>query len=136
MVDGLRAAKKYLQADSSTKPSSKLFISGYSQGGHVAMATHKVIERDYSSEFTVTASGPMSGPHNMVKYVDAVMAGSPALGSTLFGPLLMTSYQKSYGNIYSAAADIYQAPYAATIESLFPTDTPIADLFAAGKAAG
>ncbi|KAI1690911.1 hypothetical protein Ddc_24584 [Ditylenchus destructor] len=49
--DGLRAAKTYLNSDSDVKPSSKLLISGYSQGGHVAMATQKVIERDYASEF-------------------------------------------------------------------------------------
>lgn len=133
MIDGLRAAKAHLMAESSVKPSSKLFISGYSQGGHVAMATHKVIERDYGGEFTVTASGPMSGPYNMVAYVDAIMGGAPALGSTLFGPLLMTSYQKSYGNVYASAGEVYQSPFDKTTETLFPTDTSVADLIAGGK---
>ncbi|MEH0167162.1 alpha/beta hydrolase family protein [Paucibacter sp. JuS9] len=134
MVDGLRAAKANLMADSSTKPSSKLFISGYSQGGHVSMATHKIIERDYSSEFTVTASGSMSGPYNMVGFGDVVTGAGPVnAGATLFVPLLLTSYQKSYGNMYASTAEAYQAPYAASIETLFPTDTPIADLIAGGK---
>lgn len=134
MVDGLRAAKAHLAADSSVKPSGKLFISGYSQGGHVAMATHKVIERDYSSEFTVTASGSMSGPYNMVGFGDIVTGTGPInAGATLFVPLLLTSYQKSYGNIYASTTEAYQAPYAATIETLFPTDTPVADLIAGGK---
>ncbi|MDI4633003.1 prolyl oligopeptidase family serine peptidase [Pelomonas sp. V22] len=134
MIDGLRAAKAHLAADSSVKPSAKLFISGYSQGGHVAMATHKVIERDYGSEFTVTASGPMSGPYNMVGFGDIVTGTGPInAGATLFVPLLLTSYQKSYGNIYASTTEAYQAPYAATIETLFPTDTPVADLIAGGK---
>ena len=65
MVDGLRAAKADLAAlNGATKPSGKLLITGYSEGGYIAMATHKIIERDYAREFTVTASGPMSGAYN------------------------------------------------------------------------
>lgn len=133
MVDGLRAAKTHLNAESSVKPSSKLFIAGYSQGGHVAMATHKIIERDYASEFTVTASAPMSGPHNLVKMVDAVMSGTVNAGATLFTPLMLTSYQKSYGGIYSSPSEVYQSPFDKTTEDLLPTDTPVATLIAEGK---
>ncbi|UZD54792.1 alpha/beta hydrolase family protein [Caldimonas aquatica] len=137
MIDALRAAKKVLTAESATKPSSHLFITGYSQGGHVAMATHKVIERDYAREFTVTASGPMSGPYNLAKMTTIINSdGTNAnvnAGGTLFTPLLLTSYQKSYGNIYSSPSDAYQAPYASTAETLFPTDTPIPTLIGQGK---
>ncbi|MCW5635107.1 MAG: hypothetical protein KIT17_17360 [Rubrivivax sp.] len=134
MIDGLRAAKAHLAAESATRPSAKLLLTGYSQGGHVAMATHKVIERDHASEFTVTASGPMSGPYNLVKFVDVVMGPGPiAAGATLFTPLLITSYQRAYGNIYTNLSDVYQAPYSSAGGRLFPTDTPIATLIAQGK---
>jgi Prolyl oligopeptidase family len=134
MVDGLRAAKALLATDSPVKPSGKLFISGYSEGGHVAMATHKIIERDYGSEFTVTASAPMSGPYNLVGFGDVVAGPGPVnLGATIFVPLLMTSYQKSYGEIYAKPSEVYQAPFDATAEALFPTDTPLATLIAQGK---
>ena len=134
MVDGLRAAKTHLNAASTTKPSDKLFISGYSQGGHVAMATHKIIERDYGSEFTVTASGPMSGPYNMVTFGDVVTGPGPInAGATIFLPLILTSYQKAYGNIYTTPSDAYQSPFDQFAETLFPTDTPIATLLQQGK---
>ncbi|HWP18507.1 MAG TPA: prolyl oligopeptidase family serine peptidase [Burkholderiaceae bacterium] len=137
MIDALRAAKKVLAAESPTKPSSQLLITGYSQGGFVAMATHKVIERDHSSEFTVTASGPMSGPYNLAKMTAAINSdpsnANVNAGGTLFTPMLLTSYQKSYGNVYSSPAEAYQAPYAATAETLFPTDTPIPTLIQQGK---
>lgn len=148
MVDGLRAAKAHLKAAAtSTSPSTQLFISGYSEGGHVAMATHKVIERDYASEFTVTASAPMSGPHNMAKFVSQINSGPdvcPTLGTsdvnctvnagaTLFTPLLLTGWQKSYGNLYSSAADVYQAPYGAATETLLPTNLSIEELLGTGK---
>lgn len=135
MIDGLRAAKAHLNAASTVKPAAQLFVSGYSQGGHVAMATHKVIQRDHASEFTVTASGPMSGPYNLVGFGDIVTSpgGQVNAGATIFVPLLLTSYQKSYGNIYASPSEAYQAPYAATAETLFPTDTSISQLIAQGK---
>jgi hypothetical protein len=134
MVDGLRAAKAHLAQASSTKASSKLFLTGYSQGGHVAMATHKVIERDYASEFTVTASGPMSGPYNLAGLVDVVATTGPVnAGATLFVPLLLTSYQKSYGGVYSQVGDAYQAPYAATAENLLPSTSSVTTLISEGK---
>jgi poly(3-hydroxybutyrate) depolymerase len=147
MVDGLRAAKSYLASDSAVLPNSQLFITGYSQGGHVAMATHKIIERDYAGEFTVTASGPMSGPHNMIKFASQINSGPdvcPQIGSddpnctvnagaTIFTPLLLTSWQKSYGDVYKSAATVYQPAFAATSEDLFPTDVSLGDLIAAGK---
>jgi len=134
MIDGLRAAKTHIAAESPTKASAKLLITGYSQGGHVAMATHKVIERDHASEFTVTAAGPMSGPYNLVKFIDVLVGPGPiAAGATLFGPLLITSYQQAYGNIYSNISDVYQAPYSSAGGRLFPTDTPIDQLIVQGK---
>ncbi|WP_269631357.1 alpha/beta hydrolase family protein [Pelomonas sp. BJYL3] len=133
MVDGLRAGLAHLKAESSTKPSDKLLISGYSEGGHVAVATHKVIERDYGSEFKVTALAPMSGPYNMVGFGDVLVNVQPNAGATVFWPLVLTSYQKSYGNVYASPSEAYQAPFDATIETLLPTDTSIADLMAAGK---
>jgi len=134
MIDGLRAAKTHLVAESATKPSAKLLITGYSEGGYVAMATHKVIERDYAAEFTVTAAGAMSGPHNLVKFVDVIVGPGPvAAGATLFAPMLITGYQRAYGNIYANLSDVYQVPYVTAGDRLFPTDTPIDQLIAQGK---
>ncbi|WP_431259464.1 alpha/beta hydrolase family protein [Roseateles chitinivorans] len=134
MVDALRAAKTYLNGDSAVKPSARLLVAGYSQGGHVAMATQKVIERDYASEFTVTAAAPMSGPYNLVGFSDTIVNTGPVnAGATLFLPLMLTSYQKAYGNIYSAPTDVYASQFAATAETLFPSKQSISDLIAAGK---
>jgi hypothetical protein len=134
MIDGLRAAKAHLATvTTAVQPSAKLLLSGYSQGGHVAMATHKVIERDNASEFTVTASGPMSGPYNMVGFGDTVVNVRVNAGATLFSPMVLTSYQRAYGNIYAKATDAYQAAYAATAENLLPSTKTVNTLIAEGK---
>ena len=43
----------------------QIFIFGYSQGGHGAMALFKELETEYADEFTVTACAPMSGPYDI-----------------------------------------------------------------------
>jgi predicted esterase len=132
MVDALRAARKAFSRIGATD-SGKLFLSGYSQGGHASMATHKAMQTTYASEFKVTASGNMSGPYSLVKTFQTVYAGGVNLGATIFTPMILTSWQKAYGNMYSTPSDVYEAPYAATIETLIPGPNTTTQLFATGK---
>jgi hypothetical protein len=127
MIDALRATKAALGSLGGTA-SNKLFITGYSQGGHVAMATHREIQNKYGSEFTVTASGPMSGPYGLDRFGRQVFSAAGPIngGANLFTPLLVDSFQNSYGNIYSKASDIYQTPYDTTVVGLLPSVNPTA----------
>jgi hypothetical protein len=53
--------------------------------------------------------------------------------STLFMPMVLTGYQKSYGGIYTATSDVYEANYATGFESYFPGKVSYTDLVATGK---
>jgi pimeloyl-ACP methyl ester carboxylesterase len=121
VIDALRAAKAALAGLGGTA-SAKLFITGYSQGGHVAMATHREIQNFYGTEFTVTSSGPMSGPYGLDRFGKQVFSATGPIngGANLFTPLLVDSFQNSYGNIYTKASDVYQAPYDMTAVGLLP----------------
>jgi predicted dienelactone hydrolase len=132
MIDALTAARKALGKviASSTTDNGKLFISGYSQGGYVAMATHKALQ---AAGQTVTASAPMSGPYALSAFGDAVFYGNVDLGSTIFTPLLTTSYQRSYGNIYASPGDVFEDAYAGSIDNLLPNGLAIDQLIANGK---
>jgi len=48
-------------------------------------------------------------------------------------PLITTSYQNAYGNVYTATTDIYDPMYATGIDTLLPTTTPLTTLFTQGK---
>jgi hypothetical protein len=74
----------------------------------------------------------MSGPYALAAFGDAVFYGNVNLGSTAFFPLLINSYQKAYGNLYSSLTDIYEPAYATGIDTLLPTDTPFSTLTAPG----
>jgi len=118
MMDALKAAQAALPGLLSlTTASAKLFVTGYSQGGHVAMATHKALQ---AANIQVTASAPMSGPYALAAQSDATFLGQVNAGSTIFTPMIITSAQKTYGNIYSTPGDFYESAYATGIESLLP----------------
>jgi len=133
MIDALTAARTALGSIPTTTASTKLFVSGYSEGGHVAMATMRALQ---AASIPYTAAAPMSGPYALEATGDAIFGGQVNLGSTVFGPLLSTSYQRAYGNFYQSptdASNIYAAPYAATIDAILPSNTPLATLFQQGK---
>jgi pimeloyl-ACP methyl ester carboxylesterase len=127
MIDALAAAKSALPAG---KAGSKLFITGYSQGGYVAMATQRAMQL---AGTPVTASAPMSGPYALAASLDAIFYGNVALGSTAFAPLAINSFQKAYGNIYTTPADMYETAYGTGIESLVPGPYDFTTVYSSGK---
>jgi Prolyl oligopeptidase family len=132
MIDALAAARTALPLASGllTKDGGQLFITGYSEGGYVAMATHRAME---AAGMKVTAAAPMSGPYALAALVDAVFYGEVNRYAPLSSTLLLIAYQKTYGDIYSNAADVFEDQYAAGIDALLPSSTPIDQLYAQGK---
>jgi len=132
MMDALTAARTALPntMSSATSDNGKLFITGYSEGGYVAMATQRAME---AAGKAVTAAAPMSGPYALEALFDGIIFGAVDLGSTANAALVTTSYQHAYGNIYSATTDVYSATYATGIDTLLPSTTPLDTLFANGK---
>ena len=55
-----------------TQDDGRLFVTGYSQGGYVAMATQRAMQ---AAGMKVTAAAPMSGPYTLAAFVDAVFYG-------------------------------------------------------------
>jgi len=131
MMDALTAARAALPNTFTpgTSDNGQLFVTGYSEGGYVAMATVKTMT---AAGQTVTASAPMSGPYALEALIDAVFLGSVNIGSTAFAPLFVTSYQETYGNIYSQPTDIYEPQYAPNMFELLPSPSPLDTLFANG----
>ena len=131
MINILAAARTALPETltSATSDNGQLFVTGYSEGGHVAMATQRALQ---AAGATVTAAAPMSGPYALEAFGDAIFFGSVNLGSTVFAPLLVSSYQHAYGNLYSAPSDIFSTTYATGIDTLLPNALPLDALFSSG----
>lgn len=129
MIDGLTAARSALPTSAQASDNGQLFITGYSQGGYVAMATHRAMQ---AAGMTVTASAPMSGPYALLALVDAEFEGQVSGGAPAVSTMLLTAYQHSYGNIYSSANDVFAPQYAPGIATLLPSALSRSQIYAAG----
>jgi Prolyl oligopeptidase family len=120
-IDAVRAARNWMAANG-VAASGKLFLFGSSQGGDVTMATQRAMERDYGSEFVVTANVPTSGSYDLENsVVQQLMDDSgddPAAVSKTI--LLTTAYERAYGDIYNSPTEVFQLPWANTVEGLLP----------------
>lgn len=119
MIDALTSARQVLSSQKIAE-SGKLFITGYSQGGHVALATHRALQ---AAGVTVTASTGQSGPYALSALIDGAFGGQPSLGATFFTPLMANAFQQAYGNLYTSASEFYNSTYATGIETLLPNPT-------------
>jgi dienelactone hydrolase len=131
MIDALTAARSALptSAAPTTTDGGKLFITGYSQGGYVAMATHRAMQ---SAGMAVTAAAPLSGPYALSAFADAIFEGQVDMDAPTNFTLLSTSYQNVYGNLYSSPSDVFAAPYSSDVTTLLPSTTPLSQLETAG----
>jgi len=107
-IDMMTAAKKLLR-DEYVQTDGRLFITGYSQGGHAAMGLHRDIQLKDLKEFNVVASAPMSGAYDL----------SGVQSESLFQPYEFPSYLpyllKSFHEIYQLTEgdfhSIFKSPY-------------------------
>ncbi|MES2261123.1 MAG: lipase family protein [Pseudomonadota bacterium] len=132
MVDALRAAR-VAYAALHIRPAPQLFLTGYSQGGFVALATQRAIQQQYAGEFNVTAVAGLSGPYALTQMADDIFSGRPSTGVTAYLPLLTTSGQQAGAALYASPDDLYEERYASGIETLLPGKTRLDDLVSKGK---
>ncbi|MDB6014527.1 MAG: hypothetical protein JWL65_6777 [Gammaproteobacteria bacterium] len=129
MIDSLAAARS-AYTTASTSESGKLFVTGYSQGGYVAMATHKAMQ---AAGTVVTAAAPMSGPYALAAFGDAIFMGEVDMSAPANFDLLVTSYQHSYKNVYTSPTDVFEAQYASGADELLPSATAITAIYSNGQ---
>ena len=129
MMDALTAARSALPvaAAANVTDDHKLYVTGYSQGGYVAMATHRALQ---AAGQTVSAAATLSGPYALAAFGDAIFLGEVNASATENVALLANAYQNAYENLYSQPTDIFAMPYAGDIAGLLPSTTPISTLYA------
>tara|TARA_Y100001933_G_scaffold229641_1_gene246098 strand:+ start:39 stop:1376 length:1338 start_codon:yes stop_codon:yes gene_type:complete len=111
MIRAVREAESLGMIPGMTTDNGELFLTGYSQGGHAAMATHKYIEEnDMLAEFNVLASAPCSGPYEITgAMADTILAASYSKPGYIV--YMLSAYQSVYGNLYNEYSDILRSPY-------------------------
>jgi hypothetical protein len=129
MIDALRAARLSYPEILRNAVHGKLYVTGYSQGGYVAMATLRAMQR-LPLEFHPAAVATGSGPYALSLTVDKEIEGAPSAQAPLLFDLLVDSYQASYGNVFAQPGDVFAAQYATRAPGLLPGAASEATLFA------
>jgi len=97
--------------------SGQLFLTGYSQGGHASLATHKMLESGSFPEVKLTASSPMSGAYDMTGVQSKTMFKN--YDQPHYLPYLILSYQYAYhlwpGDVY----EVFKEPYRTKMREVF-----------------
>lgn len=134
IIDALRAARLAGKQDA-VRLNGKVALAGYSQGGHASMAAQRAIEKDFSTEFDLRASAPMSGPYALSQtFLDnwnSPHGTGDALAPYLF-VYTLNSMQNTYRNIYGSAEQVLKPPYAEQVQGRFPGKERLMDMARAG----
>lgn len=119
-IDLMRAAREYLKDSMGVYFDGEVFVTGYSQGGHAAMATVKYIQdNNLMSEFNVVAAGPASGPYNLSGSQAEVLTSTNTYSNPGYVVYLLLAMDRVYGNIFQNYSDILKAPYDTLIPPYF-----------------
>jgi len=124
-IDMMRAVHE-LMKQNNVKTDNRLFITGYSQGGHAAMAMHKVIQEKYSKEFNVAASSPMSGAYDISGVQSKCMFEKYAFPSYL--PYLLKAYDEVYNLFDEDFTTLFKAPYDTVVAKYYDGNYDIWDI--------
>jgi len=129
-VDMLRASKFFVTNSLLASLNGELFIAGYSQGGHVTLALQRELETHHASEFPLTASAPMAGPHDLSGTMRDWMLSDATNDSPSYVGYILFGYDAVY-DIFDDASDVLRAPYATTLPPLFDGEHSSSEIDAA-----
>jgi dienelactone hydrolase len=129
VIDAIAAGKRLLSAQR-VRQSGKLFLTGFSQGGWVAMAVHRKLE---ATGQKLTASMPAAGSYLLTPLLDDLFLGRPIQGSTIYFPMALTAAQRARAGVYGDPAQFFSPRYAAGIEDVLPAPGPFAAHVRAGR---
>jgi dienelactone hydrolase len=121
-IDLLRAVRSW-SATNSLAFNDQVFLCGYSQGGHATMALHRELQTYHTAEFTVTASAPMAGAHDLSQTtLDDFLSGRE-LPNPYYVAYFLAAYQDVY-QITNSWSDWLVAPYDSILPPLLENRVP------------
>ncbi len=119
-VDIVESART-LAARQNTQVGSRLFVSGYSEGGAVAMWTVRDLEHKSGALYAVSAAVPMSGPYDLLDTTRKWLLASPTDQQEFVIRLYLISYMAYYFHKSTGVklTDYFKPAIALTISQAF-----------------
>ena len=96
------------------------FISGYSQGGHAAMALARDLTTTaYGDEFPLSGAVPGSGPYDISGTQFPQTFEFETYSNPAYLAYNVIGWNSVYGTLYDDLSEVFQEPYASTMLDLF-----------------
>ena len=113
-IDLLAAAKNVL-SDLKVRQNGKLFVFGFSQGGHAALAVQRELER---MRVKVDATATVGGIFDVERWFLASLENETTFYQPLYVSYLLLALDDIY-DVYDSTADVWRRRYAGIVEDLF-----------------
>jgi hypothetical protein len=124
-VDLLAASRGVLRS-LWVRRSGELFTFGFSQGGHAALALHRLLERQ---RVEVTATATVGGVFDVERFFLSSIANETTVTLPLYVSYILLAYDDIY-DIYARPADVFRQPYASRVPGLFDMEHFFDDVLA------
>ena len=126
--DLIIAIEDFLREEMDVKLNDQLFITGYSQGGHSAMALHRYIETE--TDIEVAGSFPMSGPYSISTAMRNLLVSDEEYAYVAYLVATAISYEEVYGTIYPNGdmAQFFKPQFVPTIQSYMNEEIDLFEL--------
>jgi len=126
VIDLLRAAHA-LTAQLGVAWPGRLYLTGFSQGGHTTMATHRALESLGDPTLAVAASAAIAGPFDLAKFSVPRALGGASPSDALYLAYLAIAYAHAYKQPITS---LLREPYATTLPVLFDGEHDNEDILA------
>lgn len=126
--DLLVAVNLFLAEEMDIHLNEQLFVTGYSQGGHAAMALHRMLEVEKGVEVNVAM--PMSGPYSISTGMKDLLISEEEYGYVAYLASTAISYQEVYGTIFpnNDISQFFKQPYANIIQQYIDEEADLFDI--------
>jgi pimeloyl-ACP methyl ester carboxylesterase len=113
--EDLISASQPLLQQLHVRQNDKLFIFGFSQGGHSALALHRELQNECVD---VAATATVGGIFDVEGWFLAGLANRTTITMPLYMSYILLAYDDVY-DVYEDTSDVFRPRYAATVEDLF-----------------
>ncbi len=113
-VDLLTASEKVL-SDLHVKRNDQLFIFGFSQGSHAALALQRQLQ---DAHVDVAGTATVGGIFDVEQWFLSLLARDNTNTLPLYASYILLAYDDIY-NVYGDTSDVFRQPYASTVSGLF-----------------
>ncbi|RKS70966.1 hypothetical protein BZB76_5446 [Actinomadura pelletieri DSM 43383] len=131
-IDLLRAARTFT-AEKQRRLHHRVLVSGFSQGGAAAMGLGRALQRGEDGYYRLGAVAPVSGAYDVqhAQMPEALYGTSlNPKQSTLYFAYSLTAMNRIH-QFYDEPSEVFNEPYAATVEGLFDGEHTYPEIAAA-----